>query len=86
MSMSTKTLLSELSTEELRMFRDLGKGQLLSILGPNDVASLYRLAMEKAFVGECHNALAVAALQRAMAHFRVGGFRGNTEFNKLISY
>jgi len=81
-----KTLTSELSAEELKMFQDLGKEQLLSILGPNDIMSLYRLAVERAFVGECPNPLAVSALQRAVRHFRAGGFRGNEEFNKLISY
>jgi len=81
-----KTLVSELSPEELKMFQDLEKHQLLSVLGPNDVMSLYRLAMEKAFVGECKNPYAIAALQRAMKHFRAGGYRGNEEFNKLISY
>jgi len=81
-----KTLMSELSPEELKMFLDLGKKHLLEVLNPNDVMSLYRLSVEKAFAGDCDNPDAVAALQRATRHFRAGGFRGNEEFNKLISY
>jgi hypothetical protein len=73
----------DMSAEEIKMFSDLGWVHLVDKI---EIMPLYQMAVEKAFVDENTNVDAVMALQRAIKHFRAGKYRGNDEFNKLITY
>ena len=77
------TLDQELSTAEKRMFQDLGWAYLFDTDIP--VMSFYEIAIKKAFIKGQENG-AVSALRRAAMHFANGAYRGNKNFEELISY
>ena len=78
--------MSELTDAEIRLFKGVGQGWLIPLVQAGQIfaPNAYDMAAMEVFINDNQGPW-VEALRRAVARMKNGGYRGNPEFDKMIS-